>query len=376
MKRILIISFLMFFVLSISAQSKSELKKHFKNDIMELDPIEGIYDVEAMVSQSNTPETEKGSIEIYIYKVSEGEFRIHGNSDIRITKIGDTNAYNFVTKYKVASATERVILDNNLRFVRNHEIPQEQIIHDAGRRAAGVKVYIKWDCIKSYPTSSMYAEANKKREQERAQPKEWTGSGFALLEGYLVTNYHVIENAKNIMVQSGSDVFSNKKTATVIATDKVNDLALLKVQGDIATYTLPYSIKTFTSDVGEDVWVLGFPLTSTMGDEIKLTTGVISAKSGYEGDVAMYQISAPIQPGSSGGPVFDGKGNLIGVICAHHLGAENVGYAIKSLYLRNLIESFVNHDIMPHDNKISGKSLAEQVKAVKDYVYYITCSSE
>lgn len=375
MKRILIISFLMFFVLSISAQSKSELKKHFKNDIMELDPIEGIYDVEAMVSQSNTPETEKGSIEIYIYKVSEGEFRIHGNSDIRITKIGDTNAYNFVTKYKVASATERVILDNNLRFVRNHEIPQEQIIHDAGRRAAGVKVYIKWDCIKSYPTSSMYAEANKKREQERAQPKEWTGSGFALLEGYLVTNYHVIENAKNIMVQSGSDAFSNKKTATIIASDKVNDLALLKIQGDINTYTLPYSVKTFSSDVGEDVWVLGFPLTSTMGDEIKLTTGVISAKSGYEGDVSMYQISAPIQPGNSGGPVFDGKGNLIGVVCAHHLGAENVSYAIKSLYLRNLIESSVNHDIMPHDTKISGKTLAEQVKAVKDYVYYITCSN-
>ena len=375
MKRILIISFLMFFVLSISAQSKSELKKHFKNDIMELDPIEGIYDVEAMVSQSNTPETEKGSIEIYIYKVSEGEFRIHGNSDIRITKIGDTNAYNFVTKYKVASATERVILDNNLRFVRDHEIPQEQIIHDAGRRAAGVKVYIKWDCIKSYPTSSMYAEANKKREQERAQPKEWTGSGFALLEGYLVTNYHVIENAKNIMVQSGSDAFSNKKTATIIASDKVNDLALLKIQGDINTYTLPYSVKTFSSDVGEDVWVLGFPLTSTMGDEIKLTTGVISAKSGYEGDVSMYQISAPIQPGNSGGPVFDGKGNLIGVVCAHHLGAENVSYAIKSLYLRNLIESSVNHDIMPHDTKISGKTLAEQVKAVKDYVYYITCSN-
>lgn len=376
MKRILIFLLSVCFVLSISAQSKSELKKHFKDDIMELDPIEGIYDVQALISQSNTNETEKGSHEIYIYKVSKGEFRIHGNSDVIITKIGDTNAYNFTQKYKVTSATERIYLEDNIRFVRNHEIPQKQIIYDAGRGAAGVRVFIKWDCIKSYPTSSMYAEAIKKIEQEQAQPKEWTGSGFSLLEGYLVTNFHVIENAKRVIVQSGSDVFSNKKTATVIATDKVNDLALLKVQGDIATYTLPYSIKTFTSDVGEDVWVLGFPLTSTMGDEIKLTTGVISAKSGYEGDVAMYQISAPIQPGSSGGPVFDGKGNLIGVICAHHLGAENVGYAIKSLYLRNLIESFVNHDIMPHDNKISGKSLSEQVKAVKDYVYYITCSSE
>lgn len=112
-----------------------------------------------------------------------------------------------------------------------------------------------------------------------------------------------------------------------------------------------------------------------MGDEIKLTTGVVSAKSGFEGDVSLYQISAPIQPGNSGGPVFDGKGNLIGIICAHHRGAENVSYAIKASYLRNLIESSVNHDILPKTNKISTLNLAGKVKAVKNYVYYITCSN-
>lgn len=364
----------------------NEIKKYFEDSILTLDPLEGLYDAEFSKQGQNAFQTfpaDKERFKLYIKKNSKGELEIirQDTGDIfdwEIERIGESNVYNFTVPWgNVPPTTERVYLSNNIEFLFNYEIPVEKMKKDMGRNfQSGFRVFLAWDFIKTYPTNSMYAEAIKKKEQERAQPKEWTGSGFALLEGYLVTNYHVIENAKNIMVQSGSDVFSNKKTATIIASDKVNDLALLKIQGDINSYTLPYSVKTFTSDVGEDVWVLGFPLTSTMGDEIKLTTGVISAKSGYEGDVSMYQISAPIQPGNSGGPVFDGKGNLIGVVCAHHLGAENVSYAIKSLYLRNLIESSVNHDIMPHDTKISSKTLAEQVKAVKDYVYYITCSSE
>ena len=69
-------------------------------------------------------------------------------------------------------------------------------------------------------------------------------------------------------------------------------------------------MNTTTSEVGEEVFVLGYPLTATMGDEIKLTTGVISSKSGFQGDISQYQISAPVQPGNSGGPLFDSKGNI------------------------------------------------------------------
>ena len=387
MKRIILL-FSLLYICSLNGYSYNkinDIKNYLKNNILTLDPLEGLYDVEFSKQGQNAFQAfppDKERFKLYIKKNSKGELEIirQDTGDIfnwEIERIGDSNVYNFTVQWEyVSPTTERVYLNNNIEFTFNYEIPIEEMKKAMGRDyQSGFRVYLAWNFIKTYPTSSMYAEAIKNKEQECAQPKEWTGSGFALLEGYLVTNYHVIENAKSIIVQSGSDVFSNKKTATIIGTDKVNDLALLKIQGDITTYTLPYSVKTFTSDVGEDVWVLGFPLTSTMGDEIKLTTGVISAKSGYEGDVSMYQISAPIQPGNSGGPVFDGKGNLIGVVCAHHLGAENVGYAIKSLYLRNLIESYVNHDIMPHETRISGKTLAEQVKAVKDYIYYITCSN-
>lgn len=151
-------------------------------------------------------------------------------------------------------------------------------------------------------------------------------------------------------------------------------MALLKVNG-CSISSVPYSVKTSTAEVGENIFVLGYPLTSTMGDEIKLTTGVVSSKTGFQGNVSMYQISAPIQPGNSGGPLFDSKGNVIGIVSAKHQGAENVGYAVKTSYLRSLIESATSADILPHNNKISALGMTGKVKAVKDFVYYITCSS-
>ena len=113
-----------------------------------------------------------------------------------------------------------------------------------------------------------------------------------------------------------------------------------------------------------------------MGDEIKLTTGVVSSKSGFQGDVSLYQISAPIQPGNSGGPLFDGKGNIIGIVSAKHKGTENVSYAIKVSYLKNLMESSISTNIFPQTNKIQNQNLSGKVKSVKNYVYYIVCSSQ
>lgn len=206
---------------------------------------------------------------------------------------------------------------------------------------------------------------------------EWSGTGFALKNNYIVTNYHVVEDAKTINIQGINGDFNTKYNASIVATDKFNDLAILSIEdATISTSSIPYSIKTFTSEVGEDVFVLGYPLTSTMGEEIKLTTGIISSKTGYQGDVSLYQISAPIQPGNSGGPLFDGEGNIIGIVSAKHRGAENVGYAIKASYLRNLIESAMTINIFPQNNKIANYKLSDKVKSIKNYVYYITCSNK
>lgn len=206
--------------------------------------------------------------------------------------------------------------------------------------------------------------------------KEWSGTGFALKDNYIVTNYHVIEGAKTITIQGIKGNFDIKYNASIVGVDKNNDLALLKITDpNFSGFgTLPYSVKSKSSEVGEDIYVLGYPLTSTMGDEIKLTTGVISSKTGFQGDISSYQISAPIQPGNSGGPLFDKNGNVIGIVSAKHAGAENVGYAIKSVYLQNLVESCINSSILPSNNSVATMPLTGKVKTERKFVFFIGCS--
>lgn len=205
----------------------------------------------------------------------------------------------------------------------------------------------------------------------------WSGSGFALLKGYIVTNYHVVDGANNINISGIDGDFSKSYNAKVVGSDKVCDIALLRIEDSSNTEywrSIPYTVESKMSDVGESVFALGYPLIGTMGDEVKLTTGIISARSGFEGDVTNYQISVPIQPGNSGGPMFDENGNIVGIICAKHQGAENVGYAIKSSYLVNLIESVADLKIMPTNNELKGLSLKNQVKLIRDYTLLIKCS--
>lgn len=213
--------------------------------------------------------------------------------------------------------------------------------------------------------------------QAQQQPKQWSGSGFALNNGYICTNYHVIDGAENIEINGVQGDFTTSYSAKVIASDKFNDLSILQIDDeDFKGFgTIPYKVKTSMADVGEEIFVLGYPLTTTMGDEIKLTTGVVSSRTGFQGDVSLYQISAPIQPGNSGGPLFDSQGTLIGIVSAKHTGAENVGYAIKASYLRNLMESSLTEDVLPVNNSVSSLPLTEKVKKVKNFVYFINCSS-
>lgn len=212
--------------------------------------------------------------------------------------------------------------------------------------------------------------------KEESHFSEWSGTGFALKDGYIVTNYHVVKNAKTIEIFGVNGIFESGFKANVVGVDKVSDLALLKIldKNIEKTITPPYSFYPSMVDVGENIYVLGYPLTQTMGEEIKLTNGIISSKSGFEGDVTTYQISAPVQPGNSGGPMFDMQGRLVGIICAKHTGAENASYAIKTSYLNNLVESVASSSILPTPTTPMGKELKDQVKMAKPFIYLIKCS--
>lgn len=206
----------------------------------------------------------------------------------------------------------------------------------------------------------------------------WTGTGFALNNGYIVTNWHVADGAQTIHIYGVQGDFTKKYLAEVVAKDKTNDLAILKVSGDgfSGFGTIPYKIRTNTANVAEEIFVLGYPMTSTLGNELKYTDGRISALSGYEGGVSNYQISAPVQPGNSGGPLFDNNGNVVGIVCAKidNTVAQNVGYAVKTSYLKNLIETMHINNILPSNSQMdSYKERTAKVEAVRNFIFFIKC---
>lgn len=223
--------------------------------------------------------------------------------------------------------------------------------------------------IKIYPTYD---------EVENSFTTEWKSSGtgfFIDKNGYLVTNYHVIDNGKVFEI----DVTKNGKTtsyeAEVISTDRQNDLAILKITSSNfkPLSKLSYNFNTNILDVGSSVFALGYPLTQIMGNEIKFTDGKISSKSGFQGDITTYQISVPIQPGNSGGPLFDEKGNLVGITSSgvNKQLADNANYAIKTSYLKLLIDSTNDRIELPNSSELESKKLTEQIKTLSEYVVII-----
>ncbi len=208
--------------------------------------------------------------------------------------------------------------------------------------------------------------------------KIWSGTGFALNNGYLVTNWHVVEGAQTIHIYGIRGDFTKKYIADVVAKDKINDLAILKISGkDFPGFgTVPYKIRTSTAEVAEEIFALGFPMTDIMGDELKYTDGRISSLSGFDGDVSTYQISAPVQPGNSGGPLFDDNGNVIGIVCAkmNNMIAQNVNYAVKASYLKNLVETMQVVNVLPSNSQMGNyPRRQDKVKTIRNFVFYIQC---
>ena len=167
-----------------------------------------------------------------------------------------------------------------------------------------------------------------------------SGSGFFVsTDGYLITNNHVVKNARSVKVKNGAGIFP----AEVVRTDEVRDLALLKISGQFK----PLLISTNDEQLGDSVFTIGFPDITLQGMEPKYTDGKISSLSGIKDDPTEYQISVQVQPGNSGGPLVNANGNVAGVIVARlndfaalkSMGSlpQNVNYAIKGQILRDFL---------------------------------------
>lgn len=206
---------------------------------------------------------------------------------------------------------------------------------------------------------------------------EVSGTGFFVTgDGVLATNAHVVDQLENINVTVNSDTGIKTYTAKVIAVDKNHDVALVKIvdPGFVKLDEIPYRLSSVT-DVGERVFTIGYPLDDIMGSNYKLTDGIVSSLTGLVDDSNYLQISLPLLPGNSGGPLFDSNGDVIGLTTSRLEGqkigiqVDNVSYAIKTSHLTNLLKAFgFNY---PSKSKLHGLHLKDQVKKVKNYVVTI-----
>ncbi len=262
-------------------------------------------------------------------------------------------------------------VDIDRTYTENLILIQESPILMTFQRLDGKKISL----YKLYPKDEQ-KQSSSSTQQSSGQS---SGTGFFVSSnGYIITNYHVVDGARNIKVTKVNGDSYKKYSAKVEVSDKQNDLAIIKITDPLFSSigTLPYAFKFSVANVGEDCFVLGYPLVSTMGTDIKLTNGIISSRTGFNGSVSEYQMSAPVQPGNSGGPLFDKGGNVIGVVCAKHAGAENAGYAVKASYIRNLVELLPQNITFPQTNQLTGKNLPNQVELASKAVCLIIVNGD
>lgn len=178
------------------------------------------------------------------------------------------------------------------------------------------------------------------------------GTGFIVSEeGYIVTNYHVVEDASSVKVTLHDE---SQYSAKVIGYEESNDIAVIKIEPKGQIESLIYG-KSSDLSVGDDVYVIGNPL----GDlTFTLTKGVVSALnrlidtgSGY--NINMFQTDAAINSGNSGGPVFDKHGFVVGIASAKYASSsiEGLCFCVPIDDVRSMIDEIINKGY------VSGKPL-------------------
>jgi serine protease Do len=205
---------------------------------------------------------------------------------------------------------------------------------------------------------------------------KFSGTGFALTaDGYIVTSAHVIQGpdsqkADSVLIE-GRD--HQRYHAETVYSDVKHDLAILRIKDRKFNGfgRLPYTFKGGQADLGERVYTLGYPREDVVYGE-----GALSARSGFGGDTAFYQVSIPLNPGNSGGPLLDGQGNLIGVVSGRQDDVLGAAFATKSSYLVRLVDSLKNKQPvqayhLPRTNQLAGAGRPQQLKRLQDFVFVV-----
>lgn len=337
---------------------EESIKKYLNEN--DSDELEGIYEIYG-VSNSTTENK---------YKVA----LLKDDSDYKIIYLdGAENSHNWKEGELKGIVSKSSIKDfYKVNWIMSDKSENENVFMNTSKSSflefdflnndAGYKI----NYIKMYPQYS--------NKLASTQNYITSGTGFFITQnGFIITNYHVVNDAKKIIVESSNFEEEKNYEAEIIYKDKKNDLALLKIISNEfkLNFEIPYQICNNENPIGTSVFTLGFPMIETMGENLKLSDGIISSNSGYMSNNSTYQVTVPINPGNSGGPLFNKDGNVVGVISAKFTGAENVTYAIKSKLLSDLLSKNEINKNLSSKNRIKNFDFTKQVNELKDFVCLI-----
>ena len=213
-----------------------------------------------------------------------------------------------------------------------------------------------------------------------AKEFEASGSGFVVSpNGHVVTNYHVIGQCVGEI--HGNLTGERPALLRVVSADEHNDLALLQASG---TFKQPATIRNGPVRSGDGIIAIGYPYHGLLTSDFTVTSGIVSSLSGIMNDTRFLQISAPVQPGNSGGPLHDSSGLVVGVV-SEKLDAlkfasvtgnipENISFAIKQGALRD----FLDNSAVPYKtaNAQTERKTAEITSAARAYTMLIYCRAK
>jgi S1-C subfamily serine protease len=279
----------------------------------------------------------------------------------------------------------------------NRPLPAQLTCHGKGISPCWSKTYrITYQCISAPPSSDT---AVKKLPPPSSTT---TGSGFFVSKlGHIVTNEHVVRKCGSVTV---GDNATKQVTASVLETDKRNDLALLRISSTkmasaetkslisklnvqkLGLKLVPLAsgglVRSEDVELGEDVLVAGYPYGELFSNTIKVTKGIVSASRGMGDDSGQFQMDAAVQPGNSGGPIYDANGNIVGVVVsqlnklkvAKAIGSmpENVNFGIKA----STVRQFLTSAGLPTkwSNRTERKSTKELAQIAKNQTVMVVCN--
>jgi len=192
-----------------------------------------------------------------------------------------------------------------------------------------------------------------------------SGTGFFInREGTLLTNYHVIQGCTSVALYHTGI----KYPSSILASDRTNDIAILNSSKKSNQY---FKVNKDGPDLLEEIFVAGYPLGLKVSNSLKVSGGRVSSLAGYGDNYANFQIDAAMNPGNSGGPIINKKGNVVGIAVAQLTDAQGFNFGIKSSTVSSFVNSNKIYFSSPNMTEMSSRELS---KLMNEATVFVECS--